>query len=38
VGKSQIIRKIHSAAINYKSYFVGNTYDAKEKINVGNNV
>lgn len=26
MGKSQIIRKIHSAAINYKSYFVGNTY------------
>jgi len=26
VGKSQIIRRIHSAAKNYKSYLIGNTY------------
>lgn len=26
MGKAQIIRRIHSAAIKYKNYFVGNTY------------
>lgn len=26
MGKAQIIRRIHSAAIQYKNYFVGNTY------------
>lgn len=26
MGKSQIIKRIHNAAIKYKTYFIGNTY------------